>query len=81
MRLAVLDGIGINWDRLGAARILLEVARQETGAVRQAAEEKLARLAKRGAKRSPRCSGQARDAEDGDRREALDRMLTPAARA
>ena len=51
VRLAVLDGIGINWDPLGAARILLEVARQETGAVRQAAEEKLARLAKAGARR------------------------------
>ena len=56
VRLAVLDGIGINRDPLGAARVLLEVARQETGAVRQAAEEKLARLAKRGAKRSSRCS-------------------------
>jgi hypothetical protein len=81
VRLAVLDGVGINWDPLGAARILLEVARQETGAVRQAAEEKLARLAKQGREEVVTLLGQARDAEEGEPREALDRMLTPAARA
>ena len=68
-------------DPPGAARVLLDVARQETGAVRQAAEDKLARLAKRGGEEVATLLGQARDVEDGEPREALDRMLTPAARA
>jgi hypothetical protein len=81
VRLAVLDGIGINWDRTGAARALLDVARQETGAVRQAAEETLAKVAKVGGEEVATLLRQAREIEAGDRRDALDRMLRPAARA
>ncbi len=51
VRLAVLVGFGINLDRTGAARALLDIARQETGAVRKAAEETLARVAKVGRRR------------------------------
>jgi hypothetical protein len=81
VRLAVLDGIGGNWDRQGAARVLLDVARQETGAVRRTAEEMLARVAKVGGEEVATLLRQARDVEGGDRRDTLDRMLRPGARA
>ena len=81
VRLAVLDGIGSNWDRQGAARVLLDVARQETGAVRRVAEEMLARVAKVGGEEVATLLRQARDVEGGDRRDALDRMLRTGARA
>ena len=75
VRLAVVDGIGINWDRQGSARVLLDVARQETGAMRKAAEDTLARVAKVGGEEVATLLRQARDIEGGDRRDALDRML------
>jgi hypothetical protein len=81
VRLAVLDGIGSNWDRQGAARVLLDVARQETGLVRRVAEEMLARVAKVGGEEVATLLRQARDVEGGDRRDALDRMLRTGARA
>ena len=81
VRLAVLDGIGSNWDRQGAARVLLDVARQETGPVRRVAEEMLARVAKVGGEEVATLLRQARDVEGGDRRDALDRMLRTGARA
>jgi hypothetical protein len=81
VRLAVVDGIGTNWDRQGAARVLLDIARQETGAVRRAAEETLGRVAKVGGEEVATLLRQARDVEGGDRREALDRMLRAGARA
>jgi hypothetical protein len=81
VRLAVLDGIGINWDRQAAARLLLDVARQETGAVRKAAEETLARVARVGGEEVATLLRQARDVEAGDRRDALDRILLSGARA
>jgi hypothetical protein len=80
VRLAVVDGIGVNWDRQGAARVLLDVARQETGAIRRAAEEMLARVAKVGGEEVATLLRQARDVEGGDRRDALDRMLRAGAR-
>jgi tetratricopeptide (TPR) repeat protein len=80
VRLAVVDGIGINWDRQGSARVLLDVARQETGAIRKAAEDTLARVAKVGGEEVATLLRQARDIEGGDRRDALDRMLKAGAR-
>jgi HEAT repeat protein len=80
VRLAVLVGIGINLDRTGAARALLDFARQETGAVRKAAEETLAKVAKVGGEEVAALLRQARDIEAGDQREVLDRMLRPAVR-
>lgn len=55
-----------------AALVLIEAVRQETGAVRAAAEARLARLSGEEAAALIR---QARDAEVGERREALDRAL------
>jgi len=81
VRLAVIDGVGINWDRTGAARALLDVARQETGAVRKTAEDTLAKVAKVGGEEVATLLRQARDVEAGDRRDALDRMLRTGVRA
>ncbi|HEX3903911.1 MAG TPA: HEAT repeat domain-containing protein [Polyangia bacterium] len=72
VRLAVLEGIG----RIGtpeAALGLIEAVRQETGAVRAAAETQLARL--KGDDEIAALIRQARDAEIGDRREILDRVI------
>jgi len=75
VRLAALDGIGISKDPQGAARVLLDAARQETGAIQKSAEAKLEKLLKAGGEEVATLLRQARDIEDGDRREALDRML------
>lgn len=55
-----------------AALVMIEAVRQEAGAVRAAAESRLGRLSGEEAAAMIR---QARDAEVGDRREALDRAL------
>jgi len=81
VRLAALDGIGISEDHQGAARVLLEAARQETGAIRQAAEDKLEKMARTRGDEIATLLRQARDVEVGARRDALDRILKPAARA
>jgi hypothetical protein len=75
VRLAALEGIGISKDPQGAARVLLDAARQEADPVRRAAEQKLEKLARVGGEEVATLLRQARDAEDGDRRDALDRML------
>ena len=75
VRLAALDGIGISKDPQGAARVLLDATRQETGAIQKSAEAKLEKLLKAGGEEVATLLRQARDIEDGDRREALDRML------
>jgi hypothetical protein len=80
VRLATLEGIGISNDRKGAARVLLEAARQETGTVRRTAEEKLERVARSGGDEIATLLRQARDIEAGDRRDALERILKSAAR-
>jgi tetratricopeptide (TPR) repeat protein len=79
VRLASLEGIGISNDRKGAARVLLEAARQETGAVRKTAEEKLEKVARSGGDEIATLLRQARDIEAGDRRDALERILKSAA--
>jgi tetratricopeptide (TPR) repeat protein len=81
VRLAALDGIGISKDPQGAARVLLDVARQERGAVQRSAEAKLEKLVKTGGDEVAKLIAQARDIEDGARRDALDRMLKTVARA
>ena len=81
VRLAALEGIGISKDAKGAARLLLEVVRQETGALRKTAEEKLAKLAKESGEEVASLLRQARDVEAGDRREALERIIGSGARA
>jgi tetratricopeptide (TPR) repeat protein len=81
VRLAALDGIGSSKDPQGAARVLLDAARQETGAVQRSAESKLEKLVKAGGDEVATLLRQARDAEDGERRDALDRMLRGVARA
>jgi HEAT repeat protein len=81
VRLAALDGIGISKDPQGAARVLLDAARQETGAVQKGAEAKLEKLVKTGGEEVAKLIGQARDIEEGARREALDRMIKVVARA
>lgn len=81
VRLAALEGIGISKDAKGAARLLLEVVRQETGALRKTAEEKLAKLAKESGEEVASLLRQARDVEVGDRRESLERIIGPGARA
>src|SRR4029078_1754951 len=48
IRLAARGGIGISRDPQGAARVLLDAARQETGAIQASAEAKLERLVKAG---------------------------------
>ena len=75
VRLAALEGIGLSKDPLGAARVLLDAARQETGPIQKSAEAKLERLLKVGGDEVATLLRQARDVEDGDRRDALDRML------
>jgi tetratricopeptide (TPR) repeat protein len=72
VRLAVLEGIR-NIPNPGAPLVLLEAVRQETGAVRAAAEAHLKGL--RGDDEIVSLIRQARDAEVGDRREILDRVL------
>jgi hypothetical protein len=74
IRLAALETIArIAKDgSLAAALVLLEVARQETGAVRETAASRLALL---GGDEVAALVRQARDAEVGERREALDRIL------
>ena len=75
VRLAALEGIGISKDPQGAARVLLDASRQETGPIQKSAEAKLERLVKVGGDEVATLLRQARDVEDGDRRDALDRML------
>ncbi len=74
VRLAALEGIGAGQYQkpLAAALVLIEAVRQETGAVRAAAE---ALLAKFSGDEMVTLIRQARDAEIGDRREILDRVL------
>ena len=72
VRLAALEGIGGDIDKPAAALVLIEAVRQETGAVRAAAE---ALLAKFSGDEMVTLIRQARDAEIGDRREILDRVL------
>jgi tetratricopeptide (TPR) repeat protein len=72
VRLAVLEGMG----RIGtpeAALGLIEAVRQETGTLRAAAETQLAKL--KGDDEVATLIRQARDAEIGDRREVLDRVI------
>ena len=71
VRLAALEGIG-KIRTTEAALVLIEAVRQETGAVRAAAEAQLARLS---GDETASLIRQARDAETGDRREILDRVL------
>jgi hypothetical protein len=71
VRVAALEGIG-RLRTPAAAVVLIEAVRQETGAVRATAEAQLKRLS------GDEMSGlvrQARDAEIGERREILDRVL------
>jgi HEAT repeat protein len=79
VRLAALEGIGISKDPQGAARVLLDAARQEADPVRRIAEQKLEKLVKVGGDEVATLLRQARDAEDGERRDALDRMLRSSA--
>jgi hypothetical protein len=72
VRLAALESIA-DVGSPGAALVLLEAARQETGAVRETAASRLARL---GGDEVAALVRQARDAEVGERREALDRILS-----
>jgi len=81
IRLAALEGIGISKDPQGAARVLLDAARQETGAVQKTAEAKLEKLVSAGGDEVATLLRQARDVEEGVRRDALDRMLKTVARA
>jgi hypothetical protein len=78
VRLAALEGIGISKDAKGAARLLLDVARQEAGALRKTAEDRLGRLVKDSGEEVATLLRQARDVELGDRRDALDRILRSA---
>ncbi len=71
VRLAALEGIG-KIRSTEAAMVLIEAVRQETGAVRAAAE---AQLERRSGDETASLIRQARDAETGDRRELLDRVL------
>jgi tetratricopeptide (TPR) repeat protein len=81
VRLAALEGIGISKDPQGAARVLLDAARQEADPVRRIAEQKLEKLARVGGEEVATLLRQARDAEEGERRDALDRMLRTSAHA
>jgi hypothetical protein len=72
IRLAALQGLARIENSPNAVLVLLEALRQETGAVRQAAEKLLPHVR---AMDAPALIRQARDAEIGDRREALDRVL------
>jgi HEAT repeat protein len=71
VRVAALEGIG-RLRTPAAAVVLIEAVRQETGAVRATAEAQLKKLS--GDEMSALVR-QARDAEIGDRREILDRVL------
>jgi hypothetical protein len=71
VRLAALETIA-DVGSPAAALVLLEAARQETGAVRETAATRLARL---GGDEVVALVRQARDAEIGERREVLDRIL------
>jgi hypothetical protein len=74
VRVAALEGIGggENHKPAAAALVLVEAVRQETGSVRAAAE---ALLGKFSGDEMVTLIRQARDAEIGDRREILDRVL------
>lgn len=74
VRLAVLESIGrvAKDGSLAAVMVLLDVARQEGGAVRQIASSGLSHL---GGDEVVGLVRQARDAEVGERREVLDRIL------
>ena len=71
MRLAALESIA-KIRTPEAALVLLEAVRQETGAIRQAAE---ARLSNFGGDEVAMLLREARDVEVGDRRDVLDRLL------
>jgi hypothetical protein len=71
VRLAALEGIG-QIRSTEAALVLIEAVRQETGAIRAAAEGQLGKLS---GDETASLIRQARDAETGDRREILDRVL------
>ena len=80
VRLAALEGLAgsalkalAGNNTPGGALVLLEAVRQETGAVRAAAESHLARFS--GHDEVAVLIRQARDAEVGERREILDRVL------
>ncbi len=74
VRLAALEGLSGGENKMpAAALILLEAIRQETGAVRAAAETHLSTFG--GNDEIATLVRQARDAEVGDRREILDRVL------
>jgi hypothetical protein len=71
VRLAALEGIG-RLRTPAAAVVLIEAVRQETGAVRATAEAQLKKLS---GDEMTALVRQARDAEIGERREILDRVL------
>ena len=71
VRLAALEGIAGN-HKPAAVLVLVEAVRQETGSIRAAAEALLARFS---GDEMVTLIRQARDAEIGDRREILDRVL------
>jgi hypothetical protein len=71
VRLAALETIG-GIGTPAAALVLIEAVRQETGAVRDAAETRLGQLS---GEEVAALIRQSRDAEVGERREALDRAL------
>ena len=71
VRLAALEGIAGN-HKPAAVLVLVEAVRQETGSIRAAAEALLARFS---GDEMVTLIRQARDAEIGDRREVLDRVL------
>jgi hypothetical protein len=73
IRLAALESIARVPGTAEPARVLLEAMRQETGAIRQAAEVRLANLS--GGDDVVTLVRQARDLEAGDRREVLDKVL------
>jgi hypothetical protein len=71
VRVAALEGIG-QLKTPAAAVVLIEAVRQETGAVRAVAEAQLKKLS---GDEMTTLVRQARDAEIGERREILDRVL------
>ena len=71
VRLAAIESIA-RVEAPGAVLVLLEAVRQESGAIRAAAEERLSNAV---GEWVPTLLRQARDIEVGDRKETLDRIL------
>jgi hypothetical protein len=71
-RIAALESVARIEAPSEVARVLLEAARQESGAIREAAEAGLAKL---GGEEAATVIRQARDLEVGERYQALDRIL------